>query len=254
MATHQPSSRPALREPARWQRRTSGHGRVLDLGRLLLGLTVLALGVLFLLDSAGALNANRTIDRWWPLVIVVGGVFTLAERPPSVRRGALLSGAGLLLLLFTTDVLEQDAWSYVWPGLLVLAGLVIIARWRGQMIFAGGSTEHAVRSTAIFGGHKLVSTSQRFQGAWLTAIFGGLSLDLRDARPSPDGAPVNATVAFGGIDILVPRGWRISVRSTPIFGGIEDKTDHSQPPPDDAPTIHVDAVALFGGVNIKNEK
>lgn len=111
-----------------------------------------------------------------------------------------------------------------------------------------------MRATAIFGGPKLVNTAQELQGAWLTAIFGGITLDLRNARPAPEGASVNATAAFGGIDVLVPKGWRISVRSTPIFGGLDDKTDHSQPPPIDAPTLHIDAVALFGGVEIKHQK
>lgn len=111
-----------------------------------------------------------------------------------------------------------------------------------------------MRSTAIFGGPKLVSTAQQFQGAWLTAIFGGITLDLRDARPAAEGACINATAAFGGIEILVPEGWRISVRSTPIFGGLDDKTDHSKPPAADAPTLHVDAVTVFGGVDIKHEK
>lgn len=52
----------------------------------------------------------------------------------------------------------------------------------------------------------------------------------------------------------MPKGWRISVRSTPIFGGLDDKTDHSQALADDAPALHVDAVAIFGGVEIKHEK
>ena len=112
----------------------------------------------------------------------------------------------------------------------------------------------ALRSTAVFGGSKLASAARQFEGAWLTAIFGGITLDLHDAELAPDGASINATVAFGGIDLLVPRGWRISVRSTPIFGGVEDKTDHSQLPPSDAPTLHVDAVCVFGGVDIKHEK
>lgn len=116
------------------------------------------------------------------------------------------------------------------------------------------SPEDALRSTSVFGGSKLVSAARQFEGAWLTAIFGGITLDLRDAEPAPDGASINATVAFGGIDILVPRGWRISVRSTPIFGGVEDKTDHSPPPPSDALTVHVDAVCVFGGVDVKHEK
>jgi hypothetical protein len=61
------------------------------------------------------------------------------------------------------------------------------------------------------------------------------------------------TAAFGGVDLLVPRGWRISVRSTPILGGLEDKTDHTVALPDDAPVLHVDAVVVFGGVDIKHQ-
>jgi predicted membrane protein len=227
---------------------------VLDLGRPLLGLTIVALGVLFLLDSAGVLDAGEAIGNYWPLLLVAAGLLTLLERPPSRVRGWLLTGAGLILLLFTADLLNENAWDYVWPAAIIFAGIVIVARWAGLAIREGASSEDVIRSTAVFGGPKLVSTAQHFQGAWLTAIFGGITLDLRDARPAPDGAKVNATVAFGGIDILVPKGWRISVRTTPIFGGLEDKTDHTEPPAPDAPLFHVDALAVFGGVEIKHEK
>ena len=226
--------------------------RVLDLGRLLVGVVVVTLGVLFLLDSGGALDAGDAIDRWWPLVIVAAGVITLAQRPRSVLRGTILTAVGGVLLLFSTDVLTEDAWSYIWPAAIILAGLVIVARWTGR-IPAGVSEDDVVRSTAVFGGTKLLSHTQQFRGAWLTAIFGGITLDLRDARPIPDGATVNATAAFGGVEILVPKGWRITVRSTPIFGGVEDKTDHTTAPAANAPTLQVDAVTIFGGVGIKHE-
>ena len=52
----------------------------------------------------------------------------------------------------------------------------------------------------------------------------------------------------------MPKGWRISVRTTPIFGGLDDKTDHSEAPAADAPALHIDAVAVLGGVDIKHEK
>ncbi len=234
--------------------RFRGSDRALDLGRLLLGLTVVILGVLFLLDSADVLDAGQAIGDYWPLLLVAAGGLTLLERPPSRARGWLLIGAGALLVLFTADLLSQDAWNYVWPAAIILAGIVIVARWAGRGIPRGASGEDVIRATAVFGGPKLVSTAQHFQGAWLTAIFGGVTLDLRGARPAPEGASVNATVAFGGIDILVPKGWRISVRTTPIFGGLEDKTDHSEPPAPDAPVLHVDALSVFGGVEIKHEK
>jgi hypothetical protein len=245
-----PVPSPAAARPTGFDQRA----RVFDLGRLLLGLTIVAFGTLFLLDSANLLDAAEAIDHWWPLLLVAAGVFTLAERPPSLVRGAILTGAGGVLLLFTTDLLDQDAWSYVWPAAVILVGATIIARWAGLSVATPASEEDVVRATAVFGGPKLASTAQRFQGAWLTAIFGGITLDLRQARPAPEGASINATVAFGGIEILVPRGWRISIRSTPIFGGLEDKTDRSEPPGPDAPTLHVDGIAVFGGVEIKHEK
>jgi len=244
----------ATRFSGSFRRSEDVDARVLDLGRLLLGLTVLTLGVLFLLDSADVLDAGQAIDRWWPLLIVAAGVLTLLERPPSIVRGTLLTGAGVVLLLFTTDVLEEQAWDYIWPALLILAGVLIVVRWHGRAIPSAAGEENVLRSTAIFGGPNLICTAQRFRGAWLTAVFGGITLDLRDARPAPEGASINATVAFGGIDILVPKGWRLSVRSTPIFGGLDDKTDHSQAPAADAPTLHIDAVSVFGGVDIKHEK
>jgi predicted membrane protein len=250
------SPQPAPPSHSRWlpgsRRRDDGKDHVLDLGRLLLGLVVVTVGILFLLDSAGVLDAGRAVNRWWPLLIIAAGVFTLAERPPSMLRGSLLAGIGAVLLLFTTDVLEENAWGYVWPAILILVGLAIVVRWRGRLIPRGAAGEDVIRSTAIFSGSKLVSTAQQFHGAWLTAIFGGATLDLRGAQLAPDGASVNATVAFGGIEILAPVGWRISMRSTPIFGGVEDKRDHSQPPAADAPTLHIDAVTVFGGVEVKH--
>jgi Domain of unknown function (DUF5668) len=212
---------PTSLQPSTWLHREepAGDERVLDLGRLLLGAIVVALGILFLLDAAGVLNADKAIDQWWPIVILAAGVLTLAERPPSLVRGTVLTGAGVVLLLFTTDLLEEDAWDYVWPALL---GLLIIARWHGRTI-VGANGDDVIRSTAFFGGPKLASTSRSFRGAWLTAVFGGITLDLRDAALSPEGASI-------------------------------DKTDHSRQLPADAPTLHVDALTVLGGVDIKHKK
>ncbi|MGZ4269657.1 MAG: LiaF transmembrane domain-containing protein [Solirubrobacteraceae bacterium] len=249
---------PAVGSPNGWTTRAPGpgNGPVHDLGRLLVGLVIATVGGLFLLDAAGLLNAGRVIDRWWPSVIVAAGLLTLAERPRAVVCGTILTAGGAILLLFTTGVLDHTAWKYVWPVAVIAAGVVVIAHWSGRTIPAGTRAEDVIRSTSMFGGAELSSADQAFRGAWLTAIFGGITLDLREARPAADGASVNATVVFGGVDVLVPKGWRISVRSVPIFGGVEDKTARSAEPPlpPDAPTLHVDAVCIFGGVGIKHAK
>lgn len=225
-----------------------------DFGRLLIGLVVVTAGVLLLLDTAGVLRADRIIDHWWPVAIIAAGALTLAERPRATVRGAILTGAGVLLLLFSTHILDESAWDYVWPLALIVVGLVIVARWRGRSVPKGVVADDVIRSTAVFSGAELGSSSPAFRGAWLTAIFGGITLDLRDSRPGPEGATVNATAVFGGVNLLVPRGWRITVKSLPVFGGVGDKTDHSEPLAPDAPALHIDAVSVFGGVSITHEK
>jgi hypothetical protein len=228
--------------------------QVLDLGRLLLGLVVVAIGTLYLLESAGVLDAGAAIDDWWPTVIIATGLFQLAERSRATLGPLILIAGGTVLLLATTDVLEGDVWSYVWPGALIAMGLVAIARWAGAGPLPRDAGEDVVVASGIFGGPKVVNASRSFRGASLTAVFGGVTLDLRDARPAPDGARITATAAFGGIDILVPHGWRIAMKSTPIFGGVEDKTRHDPDLPADAPLLTLDALAAFGGVTVKHEQ
>jgi predicted membrane protein len=229
-------------------------GPGLDFGRVLLGAVVVAIGTLFLLQGADVLDAGRAIDHWWPVVVIAAGLFQLAEHPRSTYTGGILIAIGTVLLLATTNVLEGDTWSYVWPVVVIGVGLLILTQRTGHPKPLDGNEDEMVRASGVFGGPELASTSRHFRGASLTAIFGGVTLDLRQAHPVPEGATINATAAFGGVEVLVPHGWRITMRATPIFGGVEDKTDRTEEPPADAPTLHLDALAMFGGVEVKHEK
>ena len=222
-------------------------------GRALLGLILIGLGTLFLLDRAGILDAGEVIADWWPVVLIAVGLIQLTERPHSIVGPLIVVAVGVILLLITTDVVEGNVWDYVWPAVLIVIGVAVIAR-RGGSLPRGPAGEDVVRATGIFGGPEIASTSQRFKGASLTAIFGGVTLDVRHARPDPEGATVTATAAFGGIDIIVPRGWRVTVRGTPIFGGLNDKTERVGDLSEDPPTLVIDAVAIFGGVEVKHDK
>ena len=233
--------------------------RGLDPGRTLLGLAVLTVGVLYVLDALNVLDAGNAIDRWWPVAVIALGVSQIAISLIPGRRGSIVgpvvvTGAGVLLLLATTNVLEGDAWSYVWPVVIVGVGVTILLGRTRVGPPAGVAADDVVTATGIFSGPDVRTTSQQFRHASLTAVFGGVTLDLRDARLDPEGASVTATVVFGGIDILVPRGWRVTMRSTPVFGGMKDKTEPGAVLAADAPTLRVDGLALFGDVEVKHHK
>ncbi len=133
-------------------------------------------------------------------------------------------------------------------GLGVVAGVAVgIGLFRKYGAPAGNSG-----SFAMFGGTTTRILSEHLTGATATAVFGGVTLDLREARID-DEATVDAFALFGGVEVLIPKRWRLALSGTPIFGGVEDKTSPDTMLPTDAPVLIVNAKAVFGGVVIGNE-
>ena len=166
-----------------------------------------------------------------------------------------MMATGVVVLLFTTDVLEGNVFTVIWPLLLIVVGIGILIRHaRGQGPGAGVSGDDVVRSFAMFGGTEVTNRSERFRGGTLTAVFGGVTLDLREAGIPSDGATLSVTALFGGVDVIVPKGWRVNVQGTPIFSGFEDNTQSNGPAGPDGPQLAIDVLALFGGLDVKNTK
>ncbi len=221
-------------------------------GRILLGLALIALGILFLLDRAGTLDAGDAIRDWSPVAIIAVGALQLSDRPRSLLGPAIVIGVGVVLLLFTTDVVTGSVFAVLWPMLLIALGAGILFRHGGgPRVSMEGSSEDVVRATAVFGGHDVASRSTAFRGGSATAVFGGVTIDLRDARLDPEGARIDATAVFGGVETLVPKGWRVITSGTPIMGGIDNRTAGQT---EEGPELRIDALTIFGGTDIKHER
>jgi hypothetical protein len=54
---------------------------------------------------------------------------------------------------------------------------------------------------------------------------------------------------MGGIDVVVPPGWRVEVMGRSVMGGVANLTDPDVLA-DDAPVLLVDALAMMGGIEI----
>ena len=87
-----------------------------------------------------------------------------------------------------------------------------------------------------------------FEGAELTAVFGGVKCDLRGALIERD-CVIHASATFGGIDILLPPSINVQIHSDSLFGGISDKAHRTTIP--GVPTVYVNGTCLFGGVDIQ---
>lgn len=96
-------------------------------GRLFLGLTVIALGVLFTLDNLGLANAHE-VFRWWPVMPLAYGLALLTGL---LGRRTWLSGSvftviGGWMLLHNFGIVDRGVWD-LWPILLVIWGIAIVS-------------------------------------------------------------------------------------------------------------------------------
>lgn len=218
--------------------------------RTLFGILLIALGGVLLLDQAGIVDAGSIIGRWWPMLIIALGAGQLLEQRRLNVGPLIVIAVGTLLLIDQLDVVSISIWRIIWPLVLIVIGLGIVFRRASHL--PPGRPDEVVSVSAFFSGNDVVSTSTNFRGATLTAMFGGVSLDLRQAHLAPEGATVSMTAAFGGAALLVPRGWRVVAAGTPIFGGFENKA--TEPGTPSSPVLKVDATVMFGGAEVKYEK
>ena len=191
--------------------------------------------------------------------------------------GVTIVALGGILLLRNLEIIKFDSWNVfwgtVWAAGLVLAGLVTIVSSRklltrawglllmaagvSMMVFSVGSgnrkrveklttDDRENEKVAIFYGEESRVRGE-YTGGSATAIFGGVELDLRQAKIK-DGAVIDVFTFCGGITISLPDDVIVKNEVRGVFGGSDDKT---VPKPSAKKTIYLKGECVLGGLEIK---
>lgn len=213
--------------------------------RLWLGLLLVTLGAFGMLDILGTLSWDTTVSRWWPVAIITLGLLTMATERRISFGPATVTGIGMLLLAGRLDLIDSRVAG---PLLLIAIGMAIfISSLNHTDVKAGRSGQ----SVALFAGSEIKERSQHLTHADISAIFGGATLDLREAHIDEE-AKVDAMALFGGVDVLVPEGWRVAPERHSDLRRVRGQ-DPQPASPSDAPTLRVNATSIFGGVTVANK-
>jgi predicted membrane protein len=225
-------------------------------GGLIGGTIVVLVGLVFLLDNMGFVSINH-LFRFWPMLLVIGGLASLLSSQGRVKGVVLI----ILGAIFELDALgiAHFRWSSLWPLAIIGAGLMVMWTTLESRRTGGspGDPRTLLNEFALFGSIERRITSLDFKGGNVTAIFGGIEIDLRQASIADDHADLTVNAMFGGCEIRVPETWEIVAHGQGIFGGFVDSTRASNVQPDGLSgpprkTLILRGVALFGGVEIKN--
>ena len=212
--------------------------------RLVLGLTIMAAGVLLALDNLGLIDSGLFF-RYWPLILVVFGALKLSSPPGQRQGGVFWILLGALLLAFTTGHMN---FQRLWALLLVFVGGSIAWRALRPRPLRVDPTS-GLDMMALLGGSKTVNRSSDFKGGQAVAVMGGCEVDLRRATIAEDEAVVDVFAFWGGVVLQVPEDWQVINRINAFLGGIEDKT-HSVPGA--RQRLVLTGTVIMGGAEVKN--
>ena len=216
------------------------------------GLALLAVSAVLILNAFEITSIEIFFDGWWTLFIIVPslvGLFSSHEKTANIV-GLLV---GTFLLLACQNIIDFDIiWKLIAPVIIAVIGI--------KMIFGGnGKNRECIKSIeangddikkgfAAFSGQDINFDNEVFNGAELTAVFGGVKLDLRNAVFESD-TVINACCIFGGADIFLPDNVNVKIKSNSIFGGMDNKKHQNSK--DNQYTVYLNGTCIFGGVDVK---
>lgn len=218
------------------------------LSRILTGILILIAGLGGLLDALGVLPFWQYAATWWPLGVIIAGLLVIIADVRQYITTIVLVVVGVLLQLHTLNFIHVNVWGLIWPVIIIAVGLSVIVNKVGHG--KNVKTRDLDSVAAIFSGSETANKSQNYKGGKVSSIFGGVKIDLRDARIDKE-ATIEVFVLCGGVELDIPREWKVQQRVTPILGGVESKS-YSEKTTDKSPTLYITGMVALGGVEVKS--
>ena len=208
--------------------------------RISLGLILILAGVGYAGSVLGFWRFDLFFDGWWTLFLIVPCLFSILDK--GFEAGNLLGLAiGVMLLLSAQGFVRMQ--TIIRLSIPLIFVFICLGLLTGQ-----GNMEGAPDICAIFGTENRRITNAITGGANLTAVFGTLTIDLRDAQLTTD-IMVQTTAVFGSVNLLLPEGTPVRADGFSLFGSLHNHmSDQGE---EGRPAVFVSGVNVFGGTEVK---
>ena len=220
--------------------------------KIIWGVILVCIGILLTLNALDVFEINFFSDGWWTLFIIIPNAVELFTKKEKFSSFVGLS-IGVVLLLCCKEIIDFVlVWKLLIPATVLIIGLRLLTNGifgnKSNVLLKNakkdGNTSRV--GCGALSGCNMDCSGEIFQGAELTAAFGGVKCDLRNAIIEED-CGIQVSAIFGGIEILVPENVNVKVNTNSLFGVVSDETKRK----DNSPTLYIGGICMFGGVKIK---
>jgi len=224
--------------------------------RVLIGLILVLAGLFLVIRNTGIFPdfIDHVIFSWPMLLVTIGLVLTLGSTEKTGGIIVMAVGGFFMIPLIFRETFHM--YNMFWPSIFIIVGvIIIITRRRGWSPVSSKGTigDDIIDYVNVFSGGERQIVSQNFKGGKISAVFGGIELDLTKARLAPGINQLEIACVFGGATIIVPDNWFVTIEVTPVLGGFSDSRKLSPGRTvDSSSQLLIKGAVVFGGGEVKS--
>lgn len=193
--------------------------------RAIIGVILVFAGLFLVIRNTGFFPdfIDHVIFSWPMLLVTIGLVMTLGASEKTAGIIVMAVGGFFMIPLLFRETFHM--YNMFWPSIFIIIGVIfIITRRKGwnAVTSKGMAGDDYIDYVNVFSGGERQIVSENFRGGKVSAVFGGIELDLTKAKLAPGRNELELACIFGGATIIVPDNWFVVIEVTPVLGGFSD--------------------------------
>ena len=224
--------------------------------RVIIGVILVLAGLFLVIRNTGIFPdfIDNVVFSWPMLLVTIGVVMTLGGSDKTAGIIVMAVGGFFMIPLIFRETFHM--YNMFWPSIFIIIGVIfIVSKRRGwnSVTSKGMASDDYIDYVNVFSGGERQIISQNFQGGKISAVFGGIELDLTKAKLAPGVSVLEIACVFGGATIIVPDEWQVTIEVTPILGGFNDSRKLIPGrQTDDTRKLLIKGAVVFGGGEVKS--
>jgi predicted membrane protein len=194
--------------------------------RVIIGVILVLAGLFLVIRNTGFFPdfIDNVIFSWPMLLVTIGIIMTIGATEKTAGIIIMAVGGFFMIPLIFRETFHM--YNMFWPSIFIIIGVIFIAtkqRVSGGSRSKGMTGDDVIDYINIFSGGERQIVSQNFKGGKITAVFGGIELDLTKAKMAPvlGGFSDSRKLTPGR---TVDSTSQLVLRGAVIFGGGEIKS------------------------------
>jgi len=239
-------------------RETGKEHRHISSNRTLVGVVLVLAGLFLVIRNTGFFPEfiDNVIFSWPMLLVAIGLVMTLGATEKTAGIIVMAVGGFFMIPLLFRETFHM--YNMFWPSIFIIVGVIFIVSRRGSWNRANLNSKGIIGDDYVdyinvFSGGERQVVSKNFKGGKITAIFGGIELDLTKAVLATGISELEIACVFGGATLIVPDDWHVTIEVTPVLGGFSDSRKLTPGRTVDASKhLVIKGAVVFGGGEVKS--